>query len=150
MGIKKIAIILSMIFSLSILPTFSVKALDKQVNIQTNRAQDANGRNVLEGVKGKIATTILKRSATILRSSSLNSVLNRLKYIGFSTSTINNINRYSYEVADILDELATWSYVVKTTIYEQISGALIGSGVSGTVARDVAWWIATIIDWGLF
>lgn len=105
-----------------------------------------NDNTIMEskGVKGKIAKAALKAAARTLRSSGLKSTLNGLKYLGFSTTTVNNIMKYSYEVADVLDELSTWSYVVKDTIYQQVSGALGG----GTVANDVAWWVATLIDWG--
>lgn len=52
--------------------------------------------------------------------------------------------KYSDDVADVLDELSKVSDVVKMTIYDKLAGALGG----GTVANDVAWWTATLIDWG--
>ena len=53
--------------------------------------------------------------------------------------------KYSDEIADVLDDLSTWSDVVEKTIYDQLVGALGG----GSVARDIAWWVSKIISWGL-
>ena len=72
-------------------------------------------------------------------------ILNSLKHIGFSSKSINNIVKYSDDIADVLDDLSSWSDVVEKTIYEQVAGALGG----GSVARDVAWWVSKIISWGL-
>lgn len=148
---KLTALILTLCLVVGIaFPSITAKAYENTTTttIQTctiDYAFDSNSIVESKGVKGKIGKAALKAAAKTLRSSGLKSVLNGLKYVGFSTSTVNNITRYSYQVADVLDDLAGYSYVIKQTIYDKIAGALGG----GTVAYDVAWWVATLIDWGL-
>lgn len=149
---KIMALVLSFSLTLGLVPSIAASAAVKEpsTTIETIQTTDEvvptkpNSNVQTSGVKGKIAKAALKGAAKAFRSSGLKSTLNALKYLGFSTKTVNNMVKYSDDIADVLDELSTWSYVIKDTIYQQISGALGG----GTVANDVAWWTATLIDWG--
>lgn len=148
---KIIALVLSFSLTLGLVPSVATYAAVKE-NSTTIAVQATdevvptkpNSNVQTSGVKGKIAKATLKAAAKTFRSSGLKSTLNALKYLGFSTKTVNNMVKYSDDVADVLDELSRVSDVVKMTIYEKIAGALGG----GTVANDVAWWTATLIDWG--
>lgn len=156
---KILAFILTICLTVGIIPSLQINAntlnnsTDIELNANSVEDNKVVGKNIIKpngqiqtkGVKGKIAKTALKAAAKVFRSSGLKSTLNALKYLGFSSTTVNNIVKYSDEIAEVLDELSTWSYVVKDTIYQQIAGALGG----GSVARDVAWWVACIIDWGV-
>ncbi len=109
-----------------------------------NESQEVKVRSK-RGIKGKIAKGALKGAAKVFRSGGLKNVLNSLKHVGFNSKSITNMIKYSDEIADVLDDLSTWSDVVEKTIYDQLVGALGG----GSVARDIAWWVSKIISWGL-
>lgn len=154
---KILAFMLSLCLTVGLLPsvaTFAATTNDVKANTisfnvnELSESQEIVNDNTLietKGVKGKIAKAALKAGARVFRSSGLKSTLNGLKYLGFSSSTVNNMVKYSNTIAGVLEDLSTWSYVIKDTIYQQLTGALGG----GTIARDVAWWVACIIDWGV-
>ena len=121
-------------------PFDNLSNLDEDISSSNNSAKIED-----RGFKSKIAKGTLKAAAKAFRSSGLKNILNSLKHIGFSSKSINNIVKYSDDIADVLDDLSSWSDVVEKTIYEQVAGALGG----GSVARDVAWWVSKIISWGL-
>ena len=149
---KLIALILSFSLTLGLLPSVATYAAVKETSTTIEASgtievvpTKPNSNIQPSGIKGKIAKTTLKAAAKVFRSSGLKSTLNSLKYLGFSTKTVNNMVKYSDDIADVLYELSTWSYVIKDTIYQKITGALGG----GTTARDVAWWVSNIVDWGV-
>ena len=175
---KLLAFVLSLCLTVGLLPTLSASASVKDNNTvkieskvdkskekkdtkqdTTTTTLDLSGITTApisedalkesKGVKGKIGKAALKAAARVFRSSGLKTTLNGLKYLGFSTSTVNNMVKYSYEIADVLDELSTWTTVVRTTIADQILSALTNMGVGYTTANDVAWWVSQIIDWGV-
>ena len=90
-----------------------------------NESQEVKVRSK-RGIKGKIAKGALKGAAKVFRSDRLKNVLNSLKHVGFNSKSITNMIKYSDEIADVLDDLSTWSDVVEKTIYDQLVGALGG------------------------
>lgn len=163
---KILAFILSLCLTVGLIPALTSNAevkKDTKVKVEAKQKIDngttttidlgefgttplpENALKESKGVKGKIAKATLKAAAYAFRSSGIKSTLNGLRYLGFSASTVNNMVKYSDEIADVLEELSTWSYVIKDTIFEQLTGALGG----GTMARDVAWWVACLVDWGV-
>ena len=105
------------------------------------------------GLKKIAAKTVIKRVSKILRNNvpKLTNWLSR--YTGGSKSikeAINVINKYSTKIADVLDELLTWSEVPLKAIEDRITGKLTGLGVPYSTAKLVGYWIKTIVDWGIF
>src|SRR5471030_851310 len=136
---KLLAFVLSLFLTVGLLPSLSANAAVKDNNTikveskvdksnKDNSTLNSDSVMTTNGVKGKIAKATLKAAAYTLRSSGLKTTLKGLKYVGFSTATINNIVKYSDEIAYVLEDLATWSTVVKETIADQVLTALTNIG----------------------
>lgn len=163
---KILAFVLSLCLTVGLIPTLTANAevrKDTKVKVEAKNGTTTNldlgkfnptpipedALKESKGARTKIAKAALKAAASTLRSSALKYTLNGLKYLGFSTATVNNITKYSYEIADVLDELSTWTNVVRQTVSDQVLTAMTNIGVSPTTANDIAWWVAYLIDLGL-
>lgn len=145
---KILCLVLSFIIAGGLISSASISVHASEINdVKVGQQSETftNNKVQVKGFRTQVAKVALKSAAKALRSSGLRSTLNGLKYVGFGTKTVNNIVKNSGKIANILDNLSTWSYVIEQTIYDQVAGALGG----GTVARDVAWWISKLVSWGL-
>lgn len=131
----------------------AVKEVSTKVIVDTSKSIDkskpiSGGDVSTQGVKSKAIKIAVKKLAGMLRSSAVNKVADFMEtYVSKQAS--KTLKKYAGQIANKLDELATWEDLALQAIADQVKNLLIGFGVSSSIAEKIGLGLKWFVEWFL-
>lgn len=131
----------------------AVKEVSTKVIVDTSKSIDkskpiSGGDVSTQGVKSKAIKIAVKKLAGMLRSRAVNKVADFMEtYVSKQAS--KTLKKYAGQIANKLDELATWEDLALQAIADQVKNLLIGFGVSSSIAEKIGLGLKWFVEWFL-